>query len=341
MVYLQETFYYSEIVRRFCKKSSTDPEVQEFRKRVIQQGVPEEFLVADKWHVVAERVLGSGDASIAQLQTQWLMQYRPMFPPESQNKILRLATSTMLQDPAKGENLVPEAPITSTSGTIAAENVFGTLMQGVECANRKGIDQQGYIETLLTMMGTVVQRIQNTDNVGSIDEIIGLQNVAKNIGQHLMILQEDENEKSRVKQYSDALGQLLNEVKGFAQRYMEQQQAEQEAQQADPEGQAKAASTMMQAQAKIELDKQKAMSDQRIKQIAFQLDNARKDAEAISSLKREDLKHKQTMFNDTMEQAAKLLAQERMNTSKLRSQQALTRAKIDNMETKTATNGDK
>lgn len=340
MVYFQETFYYAEIVRRFCSKTSNDPEVKKFRAAVIKRGVPEDMLVADKWHVAAERVLGSGDASIAQLQTQWLMTYRQQFDPQAQQKILRLATATMLQDPAKAEMFVPEAPVTATNGTFAAENVFGTLMTGVECAERKGIDQQGYIEALLVMMGTVVQRIQNTDNVGTIDEIIGLQNVAKNIGQHLMILAANEQEKSRVKQYGDILGKLMNEVKGFAQRYMEQKQQEQEAENADPAAEAKAQSTIMLANVKAQISKEQAAAKERLKMLTAKMDSARKDAETLASIRREDLKHRQDMFSATMADTQKLLAQERMSAAKLASQKAMTAAKVQaSKATKPATNG--
>lgn len=333
-VYLQENFYYEEVFRRFCDEHSNDPAVKKFREAVIRRGVPKELLKPENWNITVERVLGSGDASIAQLQAQWLMEQRPKFNPEAQTTILRLSTQTMLNDPSKAEMLVPQEPVTATSGTYAAENVFATLMQGIECKPRKGIDEIGYVEALLEMMEAVIVKIQGTDNVGTIDDIIGLQNVAKNIGQHLMTMQANDEEKQRVKQYGDALGNMMNEVKGFAQRYMEQKQKEAEEAQSDPEGEAKAQSTIMLAQAKIKLDQQKAASDARIKQLMFQMEEARKSAEAIADLEREQVKFKQEMFNETMRNAAELMAQEKSMAVKISGMKAATEAKIKQMKAK-------
>lgn len=331
-VYFQENFYYQEIFRRFCGSNSNDPAVKKFQDSVVRRGVPKELLKSEYWNVLTERVLGSGDASIAQLQSQWLMEQRPKFNPDAQTIILRLATSTMLNDPAKAELLVPEEPVVATSGTYAAENVFATLMQGIECKPRKGIDEIGYVEALLEMMEAVIVKIQGTDNVGTIDDIIGLQNVARDIGTHLMTMQANEEEKSRVKDYSDMLGQMMNEVKGFAQRYMEQKQKEAEEAQRDPEGEAKAQSTIMLAQAKIQLDQQKAASDQRIKQLAFQLDEARKKMDAVSSLQIDQLKAQQEIFNERMRTASQLMAQEKLNAVKIAGMKAATDEKIRQMK---------
>jgi hypothetical protein len=340
MVYFQENFYYEEIFRRFCEKSSSDPAVKTFRESCIRRGVPEELLVPDKWSVTAERVLGSGDASIAQMQAQWLMEQRPKFNPESQTRILRLSTQTMLNDPAKAEMLVPQEPVTATSGTYAAQNVFATLMHGIQCEPRKGIDEIGYVEALLEMMEAVIVKIQGTDNVGTIDDIIGLQNVAKDIGQHLMTMQANDEEKQRVKQYGDQLGQMMNEVKGFAQRYMEQKQKEAEEAQSDQEGEAKAQSTMMLAQVQAEIEQQRAASAERIKAMQFQMDEARKTAENTADMTRDQLKFKQEMFNTTMKNAAKLMADEKAMAVKIAGMKAATAAKIKQMKAKPEPSGD-
>jgi ribosomal protein S17E len=317
MMYLQETFYYEEILRRFMQKNAMDPEVKEFRKAVTEQGVPEEMLDPEAWKVSAERVLGSGDQTLAQVQAQWLLEHKQLYDPAAQQKILREATSTMLRDPAKGHLYVPAAPQQATDGTFAAENVFATLMQGVPIAMREGIDQQGYIEALLKMMGMVVLRIQQMDNMGTMDELIGLQNVAKNIGEHIMVFAGDEENKQLVKQYSDVLGKLMNELKGFAQRLMEQQQQQQEAQQGNPEAQAKAASTIMLAKVKAQTNQQMAAMKLQQKQAAFEMDQARKNMETVHSLKREELKNHRQNFNESMSAATRTLSEVRANKAQM------------------------
>ena len=298
-MYLQEGHYYEEIVRRFCYKESADKEVKKFREDCIKQGIPEELLVADKWRVTPERVLGGGDRTLAQQEAQWLMQNKDKYDPKAQTRILRKATLTMLNDPAEAQILVPTAPVNATEGTWAAENVFGTMMQGIQVSLRTGIDQIGYIETLLKMMGAVIQRISATNNVGTPEELIGLVTVSQNVGQHMMILAGDDKEKQRVKQYGDAMGKLINEIKGFAQR---QAQAKgQQGQQGDPKEAAKVQAIGLKAQVGAQIKQKQFEAKQRERMIEFQLDQSRENMKLIAEIKRSDLTHKQQLLNDSLE----------------------------------------
>lgn len=306
-LYLQENFYGQELLRRFMEKDTDDPQSREFQKYCMTRGIPKEMLEYKRWNIQSERVLGGGDKSLAQAQSEWLLEHLQMYDPVAQQKIVRLATATVLDDPAKGALFVPYAKQESTSGTIAAENVFSTLMLGVECGLRQGIDQQGYIEAMLKSMGSVIVRIQNTDNVGTIDEIIGLQNVAKNVGQHLMIFAGDDRNKQLVRQFSDVLGNLMNEVKGFAQRLLEQRQKEADAMQGDPAMMAKAKGTILMAQTKARIAEMNAALKMKHKDMAFKMDQARRNMEAIADMDRQQMQHRQQMFTQSMSDAQKSL----------------------------------
>lgn len=225
-MYLQEGFYYEELKRRFCMKDATDPVIVEFRKRCIADGIPEEFLEASRWKIVPERVLGGGDTTKAQSQAQWLLTIKPQLGPAEQQIALREAVSTMLEDPAKARMYVPIAPPQSSPGSEMAEQLFGTMMLGVQVAPRKGIDLQGYVAQLLKMMGEVVQRIESMDGMGTLQEVVGLATVAQNIQQYIEVLAQDGNEKQNVKEFGDALGKMMNMVKAFGQRIQEKQQAD-------------------------------------------------------------------------------------------------------------------
>lgn len=300
MMYVQEGFYYEELVRRFCEKNSGDSQVQLFRQRCIKDGIPEELLVSGNWRVSPERVLGGGDRTLAQAESQWLLEHRNLYEPQSQQKILRLATSTMLDDPAKGQMLVPSVQNQATDGTWAAENVFGTMMQGVPVSIRTGIDQIGYVEGLLKMMGGVVQRITATNNIGTPEELVGLVTVAQNIGQHMIILGGDDKEKPRVKQYGDALGKMMNLIKGFAQRQAQQRESQQP-QGIDAKDQAKAQATIMSAQIKGKIQEQRSQQKQRERMIEFELEQARENMRTVAEIKREEVSHRQKLLNDSLE----------------------------------------
>ena len=305
-MYLQETFYYEELVRRFCRKNG-DKEVKSFQERCIRRGVPEKLLDPEAIRVQPERVLGGGDRSQAQQEAQWLLSVKTQFDPRAQQVILRTATSTMLNDPARAKLLVPDAPVTATDGTYAAENVFGTMMQGIQVSLRSGIDQIGYIEGLIKMAGSVVQRITNQDNMGTPQDLIGLVTVIQNIGQHLAILAGDQQQKQRVKQYGDALGQMVNLIKGFAQRQAEARQAS--SQQLDPKDAAKIQGQVLNAKVKAQIAQQKADQRQKEKMVEFQLDQVRENMQLLSEIRREDMAHRNKLANESLESVANTFRQ--------------------------------
>lgn len=215
---LQKGFYWEEIVRRFLDKNSGDEEVKAFRKKCIEDGIPEELLVPENWKVRTNRVLGSGDKTLAQAQAMWLWKNKTDFDPAEQRKIKRQVVTTMLDDPAKGVEFVPDAPATTTAGSLLAEQLFGTLMTGNPCDTGSGYDQIGYVEKMLQMTTNKVQQITQTDNIGTMEDVIGLSTVLQNIEQHVQIIAGDEMENQRVKMYGDAIGKLGNLVKAFGQR---------------------------------------------------------------------------------------------------------------------------
>jgi hypothetical protein len=300
-MYLQEGHYYEEIVRRFCYKESADKEVKKFREDCIKQGIPEDLLVADKWRVTPERVLGGGDRTLAQQEAQWLMQNKDKYDPKAQTTILRLSTSTMLGDPAKALMLVPTAPVSSTAGSDMAESLFGTLMSGVQVSPRTGIDQQGYVTSLIKMLGTVIQRISGMDNTGTVSELIGMVTVVQNASQHLMILSADEQQKQTVKQLGDALGKLTNLIRAFAQR---QAQAKgQQGQQGDPKEAAKVQAIGLKAQVGAQIKQQQFEAKQRQQMIEFELEQSRENMRTLAEIKREDISHRTELMNQSFERA--------------------------------------
>jgi hypothetical protein len=312
-LYMQEGFYYEEIVRRFCKKSSSDPDVKEFQKQCKADGIPEEFITdPEVWRVVPERVLGGGDKTQAQQEAMALWQNRTAFEPSVQPQLGRLVWSTLLNDPNKANSLVPVAKPESTSGTLAAESIFGTLMTGNQTSLRQGIDFIGYIQTLIKMTAGVVQRIMKQGGVASgMDEIIGLATACQNIQQHIGILAADAKQKQVTKQLGDALAQILNLVKAIAQRTTQQRQAaakqQQKQQQGGADDMAKAQSTMMMAQTKARINEANAALKRKQKQIDFAMDQQRQNLELAAEMGREDARHRMDMAHENASQVLEFL----------------------------------
>jgi len=330
-MYMQEGFYYEEEKRRFLLKDSTDPLVKRFRASCIREGIPEEFLVPEKWEIVVERVLGGGDTTKAQQQSQWLLGIKPMLGPAQQTIALRESVSAMLEDPAKALMYVPSAPSQSSPGSEMAEALFGTMMQGVQVAPRKGIDLQGYVTQLLKMMAEVIQRITQTNNMGTMEEIIGLGIVSQNVEEYIRVLQGDPQQKQNVKQYGDALGKMQNLIKGFAQRLQQSSQMNQHPKvlesisykdvPEDVKRQMEAAAglkpsqmqvtdpKMLKAQQQLQITDAKFQQKSRHAEIAFQMEQIRKNTEAASNLSRTEQVHRQQLAHAAVAKLAELMSQ--------------------------------
>lgn len=301
--YTYKNFEYREIFRRFCQKNSRDPEVREFQLACMRDGVPEKVLTPDAWDISSEQVMGSGNKTMEMTIAQTLMEIRDKYDPEAQRKILRDVTLAVTDNAAMAEELVPEEQTVSDS-TEDAQRAAAPLLMGLPMAFKQGIAHELYAQALLVAMQTEIQKIASMqENMATPDQIKGLLNIAgkdlqgkptspNGIAAHIAQLGQDEQEKGKVKQFADALGKLLNEVKGYAQRLQQKtQKAAQDAQQGngqmDPEAKAKIAATLITAKAKADnmLASHGARTAQ--KQVQFEQTQRQKDQSH-----RQDLAHK-------------------------------------------------
>lgn len=246
--YQYQTFEYREIFRRFCIPNSSDPDVREFRARCLKRGVPDKMLVPEAWDLEPDRIMGAGNKTLEMAIAQQLMEYRNLYDPDSQRKILHDVTLAITDDPSRAEMLVPDEPHKVTDSVHDAQLAAGTLMTGLPVSVKTGINHVEYVETLLADMGILIQQI---GAVGTPEKITGLQNMAKHIADHIQIIAQDPKEKARVKRYGDMLGKMMNLVKAMAQRMQQAQQANGNGG-LDPKDAAKIAATNATAQAKIQ-----------------------------------------------------------------------------------------
>lgn len=277
--YEYQRFEYREIFRRFCKRLSADPDVRRFRAACLRQGVPEEFLQEERWEVEPERVMGEGNRTMELAIAQQLMQYRNLYDPDAQRQILRDVTLAVTNDPARANQLVPEQPQVSNS-IHDAQLAAGALLQGLPVSIKSGINQTEYIETLIKDMAIVVQKIAQRDNVGTADELAGLQNMAQHITQSIQLVAQDPQEQPRAKQYQDLLGKLMNAIKGFAQRLQEKTQTEGQANGAnggpDPDTLAKIQALLITSQAKADNARESHAQRTAQRQVSFELQQKQK-----------------------------------------------------------------
>lgn len=274
--YAYQTFEYREIVRRFFRRNSKCADVIRFQAACLKQGVPESALKLEQWEIEPERTMGGGNKMLEMTIAQQLMQYRNLYDPEPQRKILRDVTLAITDDAARAEDLVPEKPVHVTDAVHDAQLSAGVLMQGLPVALKTGMNHIEYVDTLMATMAMIIKGTQSHGGGPDVKTLMGLQNMAQNIAQHIQIIAQDPQEKQRVKQYGDQLGKMLNLVKAMAQQLQEKMQADQQQQNngqpgIDPKDQAKIQGQLMMAKTKAELNKQAHAQRTAQRQVQFEV----------------------------------------------------------------------
>ena len=220
-----ESYADKEIARRFCLKNSSDPDIIKFQARCKSKGIPPEWLDIEQWEVEPVTPLGMGNPTIAMTMVQQLMEQRGAYSPQAQNEILHEFTLVTTKDPRKAARWVPlDGKTTQSDASREAIGMFGTLMTGVPVPLSQSnlIDQ---IDALMPLFAGKIVQITQRDNMASVDEATGLQNVSQYLTQAIQQLSQDEQAKAKVKQYGDSLGKLNNEMKGIIQRGQQAAQA--------------------------------------------------------------------------------------------------------------------
>ena len=286
--FIYETHAYKEICRRFCLKKTEDPDILLFQKRCDEAGIPRRWLNVDLWDIDAETPLGMGNPAMAQAEAQQLMQWRGAYGPEAQQEILHQATQVVTGDFRKAARWAPLGEGRGISESQRdAQCIFGTLMQGVPVPPKEGLSAPEQIEVLLPLMAGVVVRIEKRDNAGTPDEVAGLVTVAQYIGQLVQQLSTDEAQKQKVKEYSDDLGKLMNQVKQLAQNGAKKAQQKNGAGGLDPQLMAKIQSMVVTAQAKAKAKEATTAQTMRHKEKSFIAEQRRQDAKAFADIQRQ------------------------------------------------------
>lgn len=300
--FIYESHSYREICRRFCLKRTSDPDILLFQKRMQEAKIPRSWLDVNLWDIEPVTPLGMGNPSMAQAEAQQLFSARGSYGPQAQQEILHECTLAWTGDARKASRW---APLNGAKGindaTRDAQLAFGTLMQGVPLQPKPGFNPIEQIEVLLPMMAAVIMRIDKRDSSATSDEIAGISSVAQYIYGLIQQLATDPEQQQKVAEYSKDMGNLMNDVKGIAQRGQEKAQAAAQAQaQQNGDGgvaaqvaalrattEAKIQGIVEMAQAKIALAEKKAQSAQQMKDQEFVRGQRRKDAETFAGIQRD------------------------------------------------------
>jgi len=289
MAYTYEAFKYREICRRFCIPNNPDPMVRKFRKACLTEGVPPEYLDVERWDIEPERAMGSGNKTVQMAIVQYLNSVRQNLGPEAQRKVDHIGIGIMTEDVAVAEDLAPikgQPPISRSAHD--AELATDRLMRGLPLTPTPQMVYEDYVLVWLRDMSFIVKGIQASDNMGTQEQVAGLQNMAKQISIFLKVMGQAQEDGPKVRQYGDLLGQLMNVVKGFEQRLAEKNQAGNGNGGIDAETQQKLAGKMLLDKAKAENTRSSHAEKTAQRQAAFEMEQQRADRKTEADIRRTD-----------------------------------------------------
>ena len=299
LAYIQKRFSYQETCRRLTLRDTPDFMAKKFRADCIQAGVADKWVDAARWVVEPERVLGQGNMQLEQAQAKGLWDARTAFNPKGQAIVANKYVFALTHDPKLTEVIAPADAAPHVSDTVHdTELVFSSFMSGVAVTPRPGPNPIEVVETMLRLIGGVLQGVMQSGGVGTPEQAHGLDGAEMYTQFYIQNLASDPAQKQRVTAYGKALGKMMNLVKAMHQR--QEQAAKAQGNGHDPEAQAnlqaKMAETKVKLQGKQASDalklKSKQMSDaQKLqhKQQDFEATQKRKNIESLSDVTRDTM----------------------------------------------------
>lgn len=288
LAYTYEEFKDKEICRRLCIPHSKDRMAQAFQRGCLKKGVPEKMLEPERWIVQRERVLGSGNQTMQMAIVQAIQTIRKNLGPDAQREADHLFVLAISGRADLAERLAPLKGITSISKPMHdAQLATDRLMRGLPITPMADMVYEDYVKVWIADLGLMVQEIEQTTNMATLDQLKGFGNMIKTIGEFMQDMGGDDDE--RMMDYKKQLAGDVNKIKGFAQRLQQQMKAQQDGQGQggiDPK-------TMAEIQGKMLIDRAKASNLVQShavrtaqKQTAFELEQQRRDRETNAEILR-------------------------------------------------------
>ena len=304
--YIQAVPAYQENCRRLTLKNTLDWDAKRFQARLGQQRIPEKWIDSARWEIEPERVLGAGNKQLEIAQAQQLYQVRVDLSAPAQAEVMHDLVLAVTDDPKRANRLAPlDGAPKVTDTTHDTELVFGTLMGGRQVTPKPGLNPIEVCDTMIAELEAEVQKIMQSGGMGTPQDLQGFSLAGKYVGSFVQMLDKDKMQKPRVKQYSDRMGKIMNEVKAFAQRQQEAQKAAQQQGAQDPEAMAKLQMDAASAKQKLAIDAAKHQQKMQHKNMEFSSNQKRRNLEVMGDQKRKNIESLSGIRNDAMTTSAR------------------------------------
>lgn len=296
-------FYFRECCRRYCLPNNRSDKVRKFRDKMREKGVPDEAFDFDRWNVIVENAIGSGNKVLELSQTGEMMAARAAFPPQAQQIILKDYALARYDNPEKVDAMLPEEPPTPSKTAIFANLAMGTLLQGLPVIVQEGINLDEYAGIIMSLLQQRVQQIAQTGSPPAMETLLGLQNTVTHAGAVIEQLAQDPTKENAMRGAMQALGEIEQQV----QQWFGEVQSQQGQAQLTPEAQSKIISSRVLAENQAKIKEAQAMQKMQQREQSHQQKMAQGQVELQADLEEKDLR----TANDLRSMTMKNLAQAR------------------------------
>jgi len=272
------------------------------------------MLNAERWIVQSEQIIGGGNKTVQMATVGFLNQIRKNLPPYGQRIVDHISVEAATEQPALAQEIAPlgeDTPISSS--TANAQDSTMRLLHGLPYRLPKDAIFEDFVVVWLHDGNLEVQRIFKRGAVPTPDELNGLLNLGKHIGEILQLMGKqvkdekgDKDSKAKLRKYEDIFKQLMNHVKALAQRMQQQMQAQ--AKQgakgngAQGDGKREAAIVLAQTKAQIEASRSRQKMQQRDQQ--FQGEERRKDQQTAAEIQRQGVRTRHELLANRLKALA-------------------------------------
>lgn len=245
--------------------------------------------------------MGGGNKTLEMAQVQFLQQMRKNLGPDAQRKVDHIAIEAATDDAQLAADLAPTDTKPISNSMHDAQLATDRLLRGLPFAERADMVYEDYVKVWLSDLATLLHGyIGQGAAMPTPEQLAGFGNMIQHIGKFLEIMGQDDSEKEKVTEYKHGLSKLENLIKGIQQRMVQAMRAQAKGNGAaggpDPKDIAKAQVMVAQARTKQQITQESHAQRTAQRQIAFEMEEQRKDREHRGEMARLGREHEYEML---------------------------------------------
>lgn len=290
LAYTYEEFKDAEIMRRACIVNNPDRISRRWRELCMEDGMTDAcWFDPERMIITRERTMGAGNKTLEMAIVDFLQKIRKNLGPDAQRRIDHISIESATDDAALAEELAPvEGQKRISNSMHDALLATDRLMRGLPYPQNPEMVYEDYVHAWLMDLSLMVNLIVQNGGMAKPEDIEGFKNMEAEIRKFLEIMSTNDEEKAKVKQYADMLTKVMNHVKSFEQRLIQQMRAAAKngGQQGDGKVQGQIAKDTILANAKAKTQLQRSSQRMAQDQVRFENEEQRKEREHNAEMRR-------------------------------------------------------